>query len=94
MEMTKVSKLNAVRFENVTPRKFYSSSGAKPRRGVVQFGSDPSLEFHKKYTYPKQKCLSEGVGFTFINVPIEEMNQFAVDSVMKNGRIGTFSVIL
>jgi bleomycin hydrolase len=78
----------AIMFENVSANDFYSLSGGKSRHKIIQFGSDPALEYYKTYTYSNHKCLTEGTGFTFINIPIQEMNEIAVRSITKNGRIG------
>lgn len=78
---------SSAKFEKVTPKEFYYRSGGKSRHQIIQFGNDPALEYYKTYTYSKQKCLTEGKGFTFINVPMEVMNRIAVDALMRNGRI-------
>ena len=78
---------SSVKFVKITPKDFYFRSGGKSRRQIIQFGNDPALEYYKTYTYSKQKCLTEGAGFTFINVPMEVMNRIAVDALTKNGRI-------
>lgn len=65
-----------------TPQSFYKEfAGNDLRNNYVMLMNDPSRPFHKLYEIDFDRHVYDGSNWTYINLPIEEIKEMAIESI-------------
>jgi len=81
---------NISEYKNYTPMSFWNEAVNANLDEYVMFIDDPNRPYYKLYTKQDDKNVYEGIDWTYINLPVSELKQFAVAS-LKGGDIMYFS---
>jgi bleomycin hydrolase len=68
----------------LTPLEFYESFVVNKLDDYMKFGNDPRNEYHKFYTSYEEDSIVEGDRTGFFNVPIEEISDMCIRSIVDN----------
>ncbi len=70
--------------KSYTPTSFYDEFVNVDLRAYVMFMNDPSREYYKLYEIEYDRHMQEGGNWKYINLPIEEIKEFAKASIIAN----------
>lgn len=78
----KNSKGDIVSVKTYTPQQFYKEFvGKNLKNDFVMFMNDPSRDFYKLYEIDYDRHAFDGKNWTYINLPIEDIKQIAINSL-------------
>lgn len=73
---------NAVETKKYTPKSFYEEYlGNDLKNGYVMLMNDPSREYWKVYRINYDRHSYDGMDWTYLNVPMEEIKKAAIESI-------------
>ncbi|HDP99505.1 MAG TPA: hypothetical protein ENN22_10040 [bacterium] len=75
---------NLSQMKTYTPQQFYQDFVGINLRDYIQLMNDPSKEFYKLYEIKYDRNLQDGANWTFINLPVSELKEFAQASIKDN----------
>ncbi len=79
------SKGKAISTKEYTPKSFYQEFiGRDLREQYVMIMNDPSRPFYKTYQIQYDRHLYDGKNWTYINVPIDDLKEVAINSIKGN----------
>ncbi|MCF8299324.1 MAG: C1 family peptidase [Saprospiraceae bacterium] len=67
-----------------TPKSFYEEAVGVDLKSYVMLMNDPSREYYKLYEIDYDRHIYEGGNWKYINLPINEIKEFAKASIMDN----------
>lgn len=81
----KDSKGNVVSKKTYTPQEFYKEfAGNDLKNDYVMFMNDPTREYYKLYEIDYDRHAYDGKNWTYINLPIEDIKNMAIESLKNN----------
>lgn len=69
-------------YKKYTPQEFYKQYVEEDLNSYVMLMDDPSKEYHKLYEIEYDRNLWESQNWTFINIPVDRLKQFAKKSLL------------
>ncbi len=73
---------NPVETKTYTPQSFYKEYvGTDLKNTYVMLMNDPSRPYHKTYTIDMDRHTYDGMQWTFLNLPMEEIKEMAIASI-------------
>lgn len=70
--------------KNYTPKSFYEEMVGVDLRDYVMFMNDPTRPYHTLYEIEYDRHMQEGGNWKYINLPIEDIKEFAKASIVAN----------
>ncbi|MBN2664025.1 MAG: C1 family peptidase [Bacteroidales bacterium] len=77
-------------FKNYTPQSFWQDAVNANLDDYIMFIDDPNQPYYKLYVKQNDRNVNEGIDWTFVNIPTNDLKQFAIAS-LKGGDIMYFS---
>jgi len=77
-------------YKTYTPQDFWQDAVNTNLNDYIMFIDDPNRPYYKLYAKQNDKNVNEGIDWTFVNIPTEDLKQFAIAS-LKGGEIMYFS---
>ncbi|MCK5338248.1 MAG: C1 family peptidase [Bacteroidales bacterium] len=75
---------NISELKTYTPKSFYEEMVGIDLRDYVMFMNDPTREYYKLYEIEYDRHMLEGGNWKYINLPVDEIKDFAKASVIAN----------
>ena len=75
---------NISEIKTYTPKSFYDEMLGIDLREYVMFMNDPTREYYKLYEIEYDRHMQEGGNWKYINLPIDEIKDFAKASIIAN----------
>jgi len=75
---------NISEMKTYTPKSFYEEMVGIDLRNYVMFMNDPTREYYKLYEIEYDRHMQEGGNWKYINLPIDEIKDFARESIIAN----------
>lgn len=71
-------------YKTYTPQSFWKEAVDANLDDYIMFIDDPNRPYYKLYVKQNDKNVNEGVDWTFVNVPVADLKQFAIASLKDN----------